>query len=359
MRILALYVAREFLKLLSFMVVGFVAIYTLFDFIEKVDNFTEAGLGASTMLSFFMLQVPEITSLLLPVAVLMATIITLGLMAARNEITAVKSSGVSIFRFTLPILLLSVALAFGLAVMNETVLPRTKARTNYIWDVMVEKKPNRLVSKKGFYLKGRNAIYRVGYYDPVTQSLSNVVYNHFDHDFNLDLRVDARRARYLGGKWVFFSGLYQKRLPGGGYDARRFKEITVPVGELPDDFTRLSKPSDEMSFAELAEYLRQVEGEGYDARRYRVDLQARISYPFVCLIMALLGIPLALMQEGGRSMAVGVILGLGFAMLYWVGFSYTRSIFGYSGVLPPVLAVWLPNLFFALIGGGLLTSIRQ
>lgn len=350
---------QEFLKLLCFLIVGFVAIFTLFDFIEKVDNFQEAGVGGSAMISFFMLQIPEITSLLLPVAILMATVITLGLMSARNEITAIKSSGISIFRFTLPILLLSLAMAFGLALLNESVVPDTKAKTNYIWDVMVEKRPTRLISEKGFYFKGRNSIYKVGYYDPITRSLSNVVYYHFDKDFNLDMRIDARRARFLSGHWVFFSGLQQRLLAGGGYTAQRFEELAVAVPELPEDFTRLSKPSEEMGFGELAAYLRQVEEEGYDALRYRVDLQARISYPFVCLIMALLGIPLALFQEGGRSLALGIMLGLGCAMIYWVGFSYTRSIFGYSGVLPPFVAVWLPNLVFGLLGAGMFTSIRQ
>lgn len=359
MRILALYVAREFLKLFAFLVVAFVSIFTLFDFIEKVDNFNEAGVPTSTMMSYFLLQVPEITSLMVPMAVLMATIITLGLMSKKNEILAIKSSGLSLMRYTLPIVLSALALALSVALINETILPGTKSRTNYIWEVLVEKRPAGLYHKEKFWYKGQGSIYQVGFYDPGSQTLSDVVYHRFDKDFNLVERVDGRRARYLGGKWVFFEGLRQRLMPDGGYSGEAFDEKAIALPERPTDFSRLAKPSEEMSLAELGRYLEKIEQEGYDSRRQRVDLQAKLSFPFVCLIMALLGIPLALMKERGQFLAPAVVIGLGLALLYWVGFSYSKSVFGYSGVLPPVLAAWLPNAVFALGGLGLMTSIRQ
>ena len=359
MRILAQYVAGEFLKLFCFLILSFVAIYTIFDFIEKVDNFQEASVASGIMTSFFILQIPEITSLLMPVAVLMATVLTLGMMSKRNEIVSIKSSGISLLRYALPIVLLAGALTLGLAWLNENVLPETKSKTNFIWDVLVEKRPKRLYHMEKFWYKGQNSIYHVGFFDEKTSSLSAVVYYHFDSDFNLDMRVDARRARYLGGRWVFFEGLLQKRMEGGGYSATPFKEMAVHLPERPGDFTRLIKPSEEMSFAELRRYLSKIEAEGYDARRYRVDMQARISYPFVCLVMAIIGIPLALFKERGRALAPGVVLGLGASLIYWTGFSYVKLLFGYSGVMPPALAVWLPNLVFIIFGLWFLASIRQ
>ncbi|MBI4799440.1 MAG: LPS export ABC transporter permease LptG [Desulfarculus sp.] len=359
MRILAQYMSREFLKLFGILVMGFVAIYTIFDFIEKADNFAHAGVPTSAMLSFFLLQVPEITSLMVPVAVLMSTVITLGLMGKRNELVAVKSSGVSLFRFSLPILLTALAMTMAVALLNETILPRTKAKTNYIWDVLVEKRPDKIFLKEKFWYKGQNSIYRVGFYDPETQSLADVVYYRFDKDFNLAMRVDARRVRYLGGRWVFFSGLMQQRLAGGGYSGQAFEEQVVDLPEKPHDFTKLSKPSEEMSFGELVRFVKKIEDEGYDSRRYRVDLQSKLSFPFVCLIMALVGVPLALFKERGQYLAAGVVLGLGVALLYWISFSYMRSIFGYTGVLPPFLAAWLPNGIFSLLGLWLFSTIRQ
>jgi lipopolysaccharide export system permease protein len=360
LRILSLYMAREFLKLFGFLMTSFVGIYTIFDFIEKVDNFQEAQVATSTMISFFILQIPEIISLLLPMAVLMGTVLTLGLMAKKNEIVAVKSSGISVFRFTLPIILLSLLLALGTALLNETILPQTKAKTNYIWDHLVEKKPDRLYSKEKFWYKGQNSIYNIGFYDSDTQTLVKTIYYHFDNDFNLDRRIDARRVRYLGeNRWAFISGLSQERLEGGGYSVRPFTEMILKLPEIPGDFKRLHKPSNEMSLNELAAFVRKIEKEGYDARRYRVDLLGKISFPFVCLIMALWGIGLSLFKEKGASLAPAVILGLGVALLYWVSFSYTRSVFGYSGILPPFLAVWLPNGLFGLGGLLMLSSIKQ
>lgn len=359
MRILALYISREFLKLLGLFLFSFVAIYTLFDLIEKIDNFQEAGVPSSTMMSFFVLQIPELVTLLLPMAVLMSTVITLGLMSKRNEIVAIKSSGVSLLRLTLPLVLLALALAMGSALFNETVLPGTKASTNHIWNVLVEKQPARLKHQEKFWYKGQGSIYNVGFYDPASRTLSDVTYYRFDKDFNLKLRVDAKRLKNVGGRWVFLKGFYQEIVPGGGYTGEVFDEKELPLPEKPEDFSSLSKPSEEMSLAELVRFLRKIETEGYDSLKYRVDLQAKLSFPFVCLIMVIWGIPLALFKEKGASLAPGVVLGLAVALIYWVGFSYARSIFGYSGVLPPFLAVWLINGVFGLGGLWFMASIRQ
>jgi lipopolysaccharide export system permease protein len=359
LRILGLYIAREFLRLLFFLMLCFVSIYTIFDFIEKVDNFQEAGVAASTMLGFFILQIPQIASLMLPLAVLLATVISMGLMAKRNEIVAVKSSGISLIRFSLPLFLLSITLALGVTLLNETLIPRTKIQTNYIWNQLVEKRPGRFFHKENFWYKGQNSIYRIGQFDPAGQTLSNIVYHRFDADFNVVLRVDAKKASYNDGVWVFTNGLFQQALPVGGIAATPFERKVVDLPENPRDFSSLAKPSEEMGFGELAAFVRKVEKEGYDSLRYRVDLQAKLSFPFVCLIMCVWGIALALFKEKGRFLAPGVVLGMAVALSYWVSFSYLRSMFGYSGVLPPILAVWLPNGIFGLGGILMLTSVKQ
>lgn len=359
MRVLALYITREYLKMVMALVVVFVATYTLFDFIEKVDNFHEADVPAALMVQFFAFQVPELVALLLPMAVLLGTILTLGLMARRNEITAIKASGVSLLRISLPILMVAMLMTLVTALINETVIPGAKSRTNYIWDVLVEKRPGSLFHNEKFWYKGHSSIYHVGYFDTETNTLSDVVYYRFDDRFNLLMRVDARRARYLDGRWVFFSGLVQKRVSDGGYSAENFSEKVIDLPEKPSDFTRLSKPSEEMNFAELHQYVQKVEDEGYDSRRYRVDLMAKISFPFVCLIMALVGIPLALFQQGKDALPLAVILGVGIALIYWVSFSYVRSLFGYGGVLHPFLAAWLTNGVFALVALLGFTQVRQ
>jgi lipopolysaccharide export system permease protein len=359
MRILALYITREYLKMVGALAVVFVATYTLFDFIEKVDNFHEADVPASVMTQFFLYQVPELLALLLPMAVLLGTILTLGLMARRNEITAIKASGVSLFRISLPILLVGLLMTLATALINETVIPHAKSKTNYIWDVMVEKRPGSLFHNEKFWYKGHSSIYHVGFFDTETLTLSDVVYYRFDERFNLLMRVDARRARYLDGQWIFFTGLVQKRLADGSYDAENFEERTVDLPEKPSDFSRLSKPSEEMNFAELNQYVQKVEDEGYDTRRYRVDMMCKISFPFVCLIMALVGIPLALYQEGKDALPLAVILGVGVALIYWISFSYVRSLFGYGGVLHPFLAAWLTNGIFTIVALIFLTRVRQ
>ncbi len=153
----------------------------------------------------------------------------------------------------------------------------------------------------------------MGFYEPESTSIAGVVYYSFDKDFNLLLRIDARRARFLEDRWVFVSGLYQELMPGGGYQAELFDEKDVDLPERPQDFSRLAKPSEEMSLVELAAWLDKLEKEGYDSRRYRWTSRARF-LPLVCLLMAC-GVPLPSSRKGPCPGPRVVLVGR--ALCYW------------------------------------------
>jgi lipopolysaccharide export system permease protein len=120
----------------------------------------------------------------------------------------------------------------------------------------------------------------------------------------------------------------------------------------PTDFRRIVRKSEEMSFRQLLAYVRKVEAEGYAATVYRVDLYGKSAYPFVCIIMALVGIGLTARKRLHQGLPVSITYGIGIGFLYWVFQSFCLSL-GYGGILPPVLAAWMANLVF-LCGGLLL-----
>ena len=352
MNILTRYLLREFYKLLCFFIFGFILVYIVFDIIENAGRFAQAGMTIAGIASYMMLQIPEIVSLLTPVAVLMATIISLGVMDNRNELVAMKASGISLLRFTVPVLLSAFAISVALTALNETILPDLKAQTSYIREVIVKNREPNVYYKDKFWHKGQNSIYEIGSYDPENQVLLDVTYYGFDQDFNLDIRIDAQRAQYVNNHWRFYMGLYQKMESHGNYAAHVFHSKDMLLPEVPDDFTRLAKPTSEMNMVELADLINKIEVEGYDARSYKVDMYAKMSSPLSCLVIAFIGIPLVLFRSKGKEnrIARAIVIGSALALFYWVGSSFIASTLGYQGLIPPFLAAWLPNILFIMLG---------
>ena len=125
-----------------------------------------------------------------------------------------------------------------------------------------------------------------------------------------------------------------------------------------NSFQKLERRSDELSYSELMIYIEKIRSAGYDATRYVVELHAKLSYPFLSLVMVLIGIPFALKtaRSGGVALNIGISILIAFAdgVLFYVFLS-----FGKSGVLPPLVAAWTPTVLFSLAGVFTLMSVRQ
>jgi lipopolysaccharide export system permease protein len=129
------------------------------------------------------------------------------------------------------------------------------------------------------------------------------------------------------------------------YETTPLAQIPVDLEFLPADLTGIMKKGEEMTYTELSSYIKDVEAEGYDATSYKVDLRAKIAFPFICVIMCIVGTGLALRKRKREGLAGSIFLGIVVAFLYWTVYSFSLSL-GYGGVLPPVIAAWLANVTF-------------
>jgi len=139
----------------------------------------------------------------------------------------------------------------------------------------------------------------------------------------------------------------------GGYDVRFYPERTEQLDFIPEDLSHVAKRSEEMGFNELRAYIRRIESEGYDATSQRVDLYSKLAFPFVCLLMSMIGTGIAIRGKLKEGIPVSIVYGLGVAFLYWVFYSFSVSL-GRGEMLPPLLAVWAPNFVFLCLGALLL-----
>ena len=209
MTIVDKYLAREILKSLVVVLAVVVGLYIIVEFFNKADNFMEAGLPISRLLRYLQLKLPQIITQITPVGILLAILIAFGLMNKNNEIIALKSGGVSVYYLLRPVLTIAVFLSISLFCLSEIIVPITISKANKIWLMEVKNKPTMTSKQKNIWIKGHRAIYFIQYFNPQNNSISGVILNFFDNEFKLARRVDANRALYIKGKWVFYDSMEQ------------------------------------------------------------------------------------------------------------------------------------------------------
>ena len=339
------YLIKEILKHFGIVLTAVIVIYLAIDFFENIDRFMEAGLPLSRALVFFQLKLPLIIVQITPVGVLLAVLITFGLMNKNNEIIALKSGGMSVYYFLRPILFLGVLFSILYFLFAEIVVPVTVSKANQIWQVEV-RKVTVTAERKNIWIKGHRSIAYISYFNPQDQSLSGITVNRFDPQFRLTRRVDAAKGKYENGQWKFYDVMEQKLNAQGTYVVSFDDEQVEKLDLSPEDLKRVAKKSEEMSFKELYRYIQEVEEEGYDATPYRVDLHGKFAMPLACIIVCIIGASITLKKTTREGLSMTIAFGIVVVFLYWITQSFCTSL-GYGGMLPPFVAAWIANFIFA------------
>ena len=346
MSIIDRYLFKEIFKHFFIVLAAAVGIYLVIDFFENIDKFMDAGLPVSRMIEFLQLKIPLIMVQITPVGILIAVLITFGLMNKNNEIIALKCGGMSIYYFTRPIFVLGIFFTIFLFLLSEIVVPLTIGKANDIYRVEV-KKYTQTKGQKDIWFKSHRCIAYISYYNPRDKSISGIALNYFDDRFRLTRRIDAAKGVFQDGHWVLDDIMEQVlNKTNGSYEVEFHEKRIAKLNFLPEDLQRVAKKSEEMSFSELLNYIREVEAEGYDATPYRVDLQAKFALPVACLIVCIIGAGISVRKISKYGLSVNIAMGIVVVFLYYVSYSFCLSL-GYGGLLPPIIAAWMSNFIFA------------
>jgi lipopolysaccharide export system permease protein len=359
-RIVSRYLLWEFLKVLSSSVLVFLSVFFLIDFMDKIDNFIAAEAPAIDVVYFFLAFTPTVIYFLTPVAVLVSIMIAIGLLARNSEITACKAGGISLVRLSMPIILASILISVLSFVLQDALIPKTVALSNSIWARVAKEKPadSALATRDNLWFRSRTDIYNIQSYDEKNRVIQGLNTYKFDPNFTLRSRLVAESARQGENGWEAANGLIKEYRPGDDIVVEKFRQAKIDFPEVPDQYAAENRPSEELSTTALKLWIERMESEGYDPIRYVVDLHFKYSFPFICTIMALLGLPIAFWKERGGGIALGIGAGLALSFVYLVFLGLSRSL-GYSAILPPYVAAWLPNVFFTIFGAYLFTRMKQ
>lgn len=363
MTILFRYILREHLKTFTMCFTGLLTVYLVIDFFEKLRRFLRYDAELLTMLEYFLLRTPFISFQVAPFAVLMATLLTLGVLSRNNEITAMRSCGISLPRIAAPFVCFALGIALILLLFSAVVIPTANSQADYVLKTRIEKRSMALTFKadRPWVRAGNRTLMNVEVVEPDGHTLRGVHLYQLDAPFALSEVIEAKEARYGAEGWILISGIQRTLLANGSVTTQAFEQRPLDLSQTPEDFQNwLTGETEEMTLAELRAYIDRLQKDGYNPARFLTDYHSRIAFPFVSVVMTLVGIALSQRRSGlrGGGMAIGIGQALVLGFLYWTSHSVAIAL-GRTSVLWPVMAGWIANLLFLSLGLYLLLRVRH
>lgn len=360
MSILSRYVLKEYLKVLMITLGALVLIFLTIEFLEKIRKFSEKNAELIWVLEYFLYKSPRLVFDVLPLAVLLSTLLTLGGLSKNNEVIAFMSSGVSVFRLTRPLVVFGALLSILLFILNGTLIPTSLHKSRNVQEVKIERKAKNttLVQNKIWLKLNSRTFFNIQLIDIAQKTMHGVHIYYMGEDFSFPEEIEAQSLIYENGGWILYAGIHRKFQPDGTIQAQTFSRKPIALNKTPEDFLQAAAIPNEMTYGHLDSYIAQLAENGFDSTRYRVDLRGKQAFPFVNLVMVLMGIPFALGHNRSAGIARGVFISLILGLLYFLVFSVSISL-GRVGVLAPWLAAWGANLLFLIVALYLFSNIRQ
>jgi lipopolysaccharide export system permease protein len=358
LKLLDKYILKEFLKILVITVLSFIALFLIVDFFDKVRMFLSNNASTGQMASYFVYSIPMIISYIFPPAVLLSTLMTFSSLSKFNEITAMKANGINVYRISLPLIIFAVIAAVFLFYFNELISPASVQKTEYIVKVDVQKQKTLGFFKQNeIWYHGENAVYNFKMFDVDKNTIRGVTINYLNPDFTLMSRIDAQSAEWKNDQWVFYNLLTTHFDNNNNPVLEWSKEKVINIPEKPNDFKVMQKDVEKMGYFELSKYVKKIRLEGYDVTKYLVELQGKIAFPMVILIMVFIAVPFSLRSErsGGAMQSIGLGIFIGFS--YWIVHAFCMSL-GRSEIVPVLLAAWGANILFAAVAAVLFYRVH-
>ena len=346
------YLINQFWVILGIAIMGFLSIFLVVDLIENLDRFMDNKVPSEIVLKYYIYSIPYFISIGLPMAVLISTVFSLGSMVKRNEWTAMKASGISLYRVATPLIMCGLLLSGVSFLLDNNLVSygnekrfeidrdyvKRKSRhklKNTLKDIFLQKNSSSHISLSKYQIQKR-----IGY-DLTMVDLSQLTIRE---------RVDAKKISWNSDslKWLVSDfSVRQFDLIGLETDVRIGKsDSLMNLGFISDDIQQQARKPDELDYYKLTERIIQLKENGVDTVRWEVTRYMKISFAFTNLIVILCGIPLVVLKERnslsfGAGASVFVIFG------YYAFIKFGQSL-GFKGVMDPLTSAWIGNIIFTV-----------
>jgi len=356
------YIVRRLLPPILLVIFSTALLYVVADLSGNVEDMARNRVPAGVILAYYANLVPQVFLDVTPFALMIAVLILLTLLERQQEMTALKAAGISLFRLTIPVLLIAAVAAAGLWILGEAVVPNANREAQRLLDRIKGRETTRTYrasDRQWLLSRDGESLYNFLRYDDPSDTLIRFTMFRIDEDMELNFYLFSRRVRFLDGAWIADSGWFRQIFPDG---TDEFKRITAPmkleIAEEPGYFGQEYRRPSEMSVGELASYIRELIDSGYRPSKLIVRWHQKFAYPLSAFVMVLLALPFGL-NRGGRR--VTTMQGVAVALTLGIFYFMLTALFGRLGeveVLPPVIGAWAPVVLAMLFAVNRLTTLR-
>jgi LPS export ABC transporter permease LptG/LPS export ABC transporter permease LptF len=357
-RLLDAYLMRGYLRVFLMAFVGMLGIFYIATFIDLSDKLFKGQATGGMLVRYFWYATPQFVYYVMPIAALISTLVTVGVLTKSSELTVMKACGISLYRAAMPIFLFGLLWSGALFGLEETVLAHANRKAQELRHVMRGGSPRTFDVLNRQWIAGRNGgIYNYMFFDPRKQEMSGLsIFRFDDKNWRLTARSFTGNAVFQDGAWKGMGG-WRREFSDRG-EVKVYAQVPPSTLALePVDYFMTEHPDAErMNYGQLKAYIGELRVSGFNVVPYTVELQRKLSFPFVTVVMSLLAVPFAV-TTGRRGALYGIGLGIVLAIAYWLLFSLFSAI-GTAGLLTPMLAAWAPNILFTVGAASLLLTVR-
>lgn len=344
------YLIGKFLAVLFFSLIAMITIFVSVNYVENADKFIDRKVPGEIIFQYYLNFIPNIITLTLPVDILLASLFSLGSLARFNELTAIKASGVSLYRVIFPLIVLAMIVSLANFWISEHVVPTSNSTKTEIWKTYVDRAlaSRRLTGNNlSLYDPGGTKVF-IEKFDKKSVICTNISIQKF-YGFKLISRIDASEAQWdsVLSLWILKNGT-RRSFDKEFEVVSSFKRLEkADLFFHPDDILKREQNPDEMNFTELNDFINKLRVSGARTERWEVDYHLKFSYPLTCFFMVVFGAPLAAARKKSGA-------GLNIFLTLVICFSYYSMIqlgrfMGYNQTLDPVQAAWIGNVIFGFL----------
>ena len=348
MKLIDRYVIRQFIVTMLFSLAAVLIVFIVIDAMEKLDDFIDKQAGWPTILQYYFFFIPEIIKLIMPIAMLLASLFVTARMSTQSELTALKSGGISLYRLMVPYVAVALLVSIGSVYFNGWIVPFANKKKFTIERVYLRKDVINASGSNIFVQDSPTRILQLGYFDDTRNLATRVSIQDFSPaDPTIMIgRIDAVSMSWdtTARRWILHDGIQrwfdQRKERLERFDTRASESLHFD----PEDLVKKQEKPDEMDYYSLKEFIADQQRAGQDVARWQVDFYSKISFPFASVIVVLFGVPFSSIRRRG---GVGVQLGISLLICFvYLIIMKVTEVFGYNGDVAPLLTAWMANIFF-------------
>ncbi|MCB0334905.1 MAG: LPS export ABC transporter permease LptG [Bdellovibrionales bacterium] len=356
MNLLQKYIGFECARNLLVCSFAFCLLFLTFDFFDRIDNVVTEHTSFLTIIQYFLLKIPTLFALTLPIAMLVSSMFTVAMLAKNSELTAMRAAGLKVTWIVRPIFLIALIASLVSIVVNETLVPYSQRRVKEIYNIDIKQRDKSgEYSQDNFWWRSGDTIYSTSMFDSRTKTLFDLTRLRVNKDFSLSERTESKEVSWVNPLFGWsMKDVWQYKFTGAPEpSSQRFSSLTLPISEKPRDFHDVETDPFTMSYFQLKRFIEKQSENGVSASNYFSDLYAKLAFPFVNLICTLVALPFALRTARSRKMGPSFMAGLIIGFSYYAIHSFSIAL-GRAELIPAFMAAWSANVLMGVMGAILL-----